>query len=326
MRMKRVMLVLVAALALTVSAVGAVYAAPRGQEAAPDAARDAAGRAGHVARPSAGMVLLPLTDGIKKVLGLPQELTGAAVAGALPGSPAEEAGIVRGDVVVAVDGADVDGPRAVAAAIGEHEVGESVVLTIVRDGERQQVSLVLGEEPERAKPEWLRNLHQLLRSYPNIGEATITLVDDEGNPTLYHAVVGTVATVSGDVLTVTTKTGASVSYTVGEDVVVVKGGYKVALGRLEAGDPVAVLEVDGELKAVVAGKIADPAPRPHVRPTDAPVNPRRGIVERFRENTKQIREELRGGQDAAERVERLREQIRKLQERLSQVNEQGDAA
>jgi membrane-associated protease RseP (regulator of RpoE activity) len=323
MRMKRVMLVLMAALALTVSAVGVAFAAPRGQEAAPGAATDVTARA---ARPFAGMVLVPLTDGIKKVLGLPQDLTGAAVAGSLPGSPAEAAGIVRGDVIIAVDGQDVDSPRAVAAAIGEHQVGESVVLTIVRDGERQQVSLVLGEEPSNEKPEWLRNLHQLLRSYPNIGEASITLVDDEGNPTLYHAVVGEVATVSGDVLTVTTKTGATVSYSVGEDVVVVKGGYRVELGRLEAGDPVAVLEVDGALKAVVAGKIADPAPRPHVRPTDAPVNPRRGIVERFRENTKQVREELRGEQDAAERVEKLREQILRLQERLGQVNEQGDAA
>jgi hypothetical protein len=66
--------------------------------------------------------------------------------------------------------------------------------------------------------------------------------------------------------------------------------------------------------------------RPHVRPTDAPVNPRRGIVDGFLQNTQQIREELRGGEDAAERVEKIREQIQRLQERLNQANEQGDAA
>jgi membrane-associated protease RseP (regulator of RpoE activity) len=323
MRTKRVMLVLMAALALTVSAVGVAFASPCGQEAASDAATDAAVRP---AKPSAGLVLVPLTEGIKKVLGLPEDLSGAAVAGSLPDSPAQAAGIVRGDVVIAVDGEDVDSPRAVAAAIGAHAAGESGVLTIVRDGERQQVTLVLGEEPEREKPEWLRNLHQLLCSYPNIGEASITLVDDEGNPTLYHAVVGTVVSVEGDVLTYASKTGATLTVSVGEDVVVVKGGYRVELGRLQAGDPVAVLEVDGELKAVAAGKIADPAPRPHVRPTDAPVNPRRGIVDEFRKNTQQIREELRGGEDAAERVEKIREQIQRLQERLNQANEQGDAA
>ncbi|MEK9659856.1 MAG: PDZ domain-containing protein [Chloroflexota bacterium] len=323
MRTNRVMLVLMAALALTVSAVGVAFAAPRGQETVTDVPSDVAARP---AKPSAGLVLVPLTDGIKKVLGLPEDLTGAVAVGTLPESPAQAAGIVRGDVIVAVDGAGVDSPRAVMAAIGVHAMGESVVLTIVRDAEKMDVTLVLGEEPLREMPEWLRNLHQLLRSYPNIGEASITLVDDEGNPTLYHAVVGTVSSVEGDVLTYTSKARSTLSITVGEDVVVVKGGYKLELARLQAGDPVAVLEVDGELKAVVAGKIAGPAPRPDVRPVPAPENPRRGIVEDFLQNTKQIREELGGGENAAERVEKIREQILRLQERLNGVNEQGDAA
>jgi|AntRauMinimDraft_4_1070384.scaffolds.fasta_scaffold00018_91 S1-C subfamily serine protease len=56
---------------------------------------------------------------------------------------------VGGDVVVAVDGRTVNTTRDLGAYLfTETRPGETVTLTVVRDGERQQVEVTLGEWPE----------------------------------------------------------------------------------------------------------------------------------------------------------------------------------
>lgn len=51
---------------------------------------------------------------------------GAAVAGVLPGTPAEHAGLVTGDVVTSFDGNDVGSADELSARIDEHEPGDRV--------------------------------------------------------------------------------------------------------------------------------------------------------------------------------------------------------
>jgi len=65
-------------------------------------------------------------------------------------SPAEAAGLRKGDVITAVDGEPLESPRALADAIAEHEPGDTVTLTVVRpDGtEQREVQVELGENPE----------------------------------------------------------------------------------------------------------------------------------------------------------------------------------
>ena len=50
-------------------------------------------------------------------------------------SAAEKAGLVQGDIVIAVDGATVDAPPVLQAAIREHETG-TIEFTVVRNGEQ----------------------------------------------------------------------------------------------------------------------------------------------------------------------------------------------
>lgn len=50
-------------------------------------------------------------------------------------SAAEEAGLVQGDIVIAVDGVAVDAPPVLQAAIRDHETG-TVEFTVVRDGQQ----------------------------------------------------------------------------------------------------------------------------------------------------------------------------------------------
>jgi putative serine protease PepD len=73
---------------------------------------------------------------------------GALVTRVTAGSPADDAGIEAGDVVVAVDDAATDGRAGVIAAIRDHEPGDEVDVVVVRDGEEQTFSVELAERPD----------------------------------------------------------------------------------------------------------------------------------------------------------------------------------
>ncbi len=72
---------------------------------------------------------------------------GAIVTSVDAGTPAAEAGIEKDDLVVAVDGAAIDGSTGLIAAIRDLEPGDSTQITIVRDGEQQTFDVTLTERP-----------------------------------------------------------------------------------------------------------------------------------------------------------------------------------
>lgn len=72
---------------------------------------------------------------------------GALVARVEPGTPAADAGLAEGDVVVEVDGSSIDGGLGLVAAIGDKAAGDEVVIVYLRDGERQTVTVRLVERP-----------------------------------------------------------------------------------------------------------------------------------------------------------------------------------
>jgi putative serine protease PepD len=69
---------------------------------------------------------------------------GAFVATVTDGTAADDAGLREGDVIVALDGEDVDSSTQVAETIRDHEAGDEVTITIERDGEEQDVTATLG--------------------------------------------------------------------------------------------------------------------------------------------------------------------------------------
>jgi serine protease Do len=69
---------------------------------------------------------------------------GALVLRVDPASPAFEAGIERGDIVVKFGEDEVN--RSLADIIQEYAVGEEVSVTLVREGEEQNITVVLGEQ------------------------------------------------------------------------------------------------------------------------------------------------------------------------------------
>lgn len=73
---------------------------------------------------------------------------GAVIQAVQDDTPAAEAGIEAGDLVVAADGAAIDGATGLIAAIRDLGPGDSTTLTLVRDGESLDITVTLVERPE----------------------------------------------------------------------------------------------------------------------------------------------------------------------------------
>jgi putative serine protease PepD len=74
----------------------------------------------------------------------------AAVLGSVvSGSPADHAGLKAGDAIVAVDGNPIDGSLSLVAQIHEFTVGNTVTLTVVRNGQPSNVNVTLAANPSQ---------------------------------------------------------------------------------------------------------------------------------------------------------------------------------
>ncbi len=73
---------------------------------------------------------------------------GALINAVTEGTPAEEAGLEAGDVVTAVDDDEVTSADSLIILLREHEIGETVTLTVVRDGEELSIDVTLGSDAE----------------------------------------------------------------------------------------------------------------------------------------------------------------------------------
>jgi serine protease Do len=101
---------------------------------------------GYVTRGWLGVQVQPVTADIADSLGLKQA-RGAMVDNPQDGSPAAKAGIEAGDVITAVNGAEVKDARDLARNISMIAPGSSVKLDILHKGETKTVNVALAEMP-----------------------------------------------------------------------------------------------------------------------------------------------------------------------------------
>ena len=101
---------------------------------------------GAVARGWLGIQIQPVSSDIADSLGR-KDTKGALVAEPQKGSPAADAGVKSGDVVTAVDGVAIDGPRELSRKIAGLGPDKKVELTVWRDGKDMTVPVTLGKLP-----------------------------------------------------------------------------------------------------------------------------------------------------------------------------------
>jgi len=95
---------------------------------------------GHIARGYLGLGLQPVAvDG--------GDGSGAMVMSVDPKGPGALAGVHQGDIIITWNGEPIRHLRSVLRALGADSVGRQITLGLRRAGERQQVSLTIGERP-----------------------------------------------------------------------------------------------------------------------------------------------------------------------------------
>ncbi|HCH62364.1 MAG: endopeptidase [Deltaproteobacteria bacterium] len=81
---------------------------------------------------------------------------GTVVRGVFPGTPAADAGLEAGDIIVALDGKTIGDSASLVREIGMHPPGHQVVLNVRRGEQAMDVAVKLGERPERDQLEGRR--------------------------------------------------------------------------------------------------------------------------------------------------------------------------
>jgi S1-C subfamily serine protease len=78
---------------------------------------------------------------------------GALISNVMPNSPAANAGLKAGDLIVSVDGQDVDDPNAFDYRFATKPLGGSARLGILRTGREQTVTVALQSAPQTPREE-----------------------------------------------------------------------------------------------------------------------------------------------------------------------------
>ena len=165
---------------------------------------------GEVQRGRLGIFIQDLTPDLADALDL-DVAQGAVVTQVEPGSAAEAAGILAGDVIVALDGDAVRGSADLQNKVGLRRAGTSVEIELLRDGRERSVTATIGAAAsttlargggrtvERLQGAEFRNLDP---SHPQYGSVAGVLVADiqAGSPAARSGLR------SGDIVTAVNRT------------------------------------------------------------------------------------------------------------------------
>ena len=101
---------------------------------------------GRVRRARLGIAgeVIPLPERLRHRARLDQK-SGVQIAEVLPGTPATMAGLVRGDIIVSLDGQTVTGIDDITRTLDASRIGRAVTVRLVRGGEVAAVNVVLDE-------------------------------------------------------------------------------------------------------------------------------------------------------------------------------------
>lgn len=99
---------------------------------------------GKVIRPWLGVYMQPVTEDLARYFNL-AKAEGALIGAVQEGSPAYEAGLQRGDVILEFGGKAIKTPEDLQKLVNESKIGEKVVLLIHRQGKTTYISVTISE-------------------------------------------------------------------------------------------------------------------------------------------------------------------------------------
>jgi serine protease Do len=102
---------------------------------------------GKIVRGWLGVTIQEMTPELSHKFGL-KDSKGALVGDISKDSPAEKAGIIRGDVIIEFNGKEVTGVAHLRNMVAQTRVGSSAVVKIIRDGKEITLNTVIAELPK----------------------------------------------------------------------------------------------------------------------------------------------------------------------------------
>lgn len=195
-------------------------------------------------KPYIGIVVSSLEDGSVKVVKV------------LEDGPSD--GVLEtGDIVTAVDGEAVDGVESLTDAISDAGAGETLSLTVTRDGSEMDVSVTIGEWTKKTYGMG-RVFHKAKRSQDRIASRQVVKADEDGNYRTYRTVYGNLTVMDADAGTFTLqpKDGSdAISYSIDDETRIYVGKERADdLSSLDTDEQTVVMDVDGEVKLVKQGE------------------------------------------------------------------------
>jgi len=102
---------------------------------------------GKVRRSWLGVYIQEVTPEIAEQFGLPEDAKGVLVGDVIKDSPAEEAGIKRGDIITKVNDEEVNSPGELQDKIRDIDISDKANIEIMRDGKATRFIVKIGEMP-----------------------------------------------------------------------------------------------------------------------------------------------------------------------------------
>jgi serine protease Do len=104
--------------------------------------------AGRITRGWLGVSIQPVTRELVRSFGLARE-EGVLVASVIEGSPAAQAGLRPGDVILKYDGRTLTSPRELSTLVAGTKVGQTVELQVHREGSVRPIKVTIGDLESR---------------------------------------------------------------------------------------------------------------------------------------------------------------------------------
>lgn len=101
---------------------------------------------GEIVRPWLGARLQPVTADLARSMGLDRP-HGAIVSELWPGGPAEDGGLERGDVLVAIDGVEINDEAGARFRFATRQIGDPAEITVMRDGALRRLTVEARPAP-----------------------------------------------------------------------------------------------------------------------------------------------------------------------------------
>ncbi len=106
-------------------------------------------KTGKVVRGWLGIMIQDITPDLAESFGI-SETTGVIIADVMPDSPAEKAGIKRGDIVKSLNGKPIENAHMLSRLVAALGPETTATLEIIRDGKPQSIKVTIGTMPEEA--------------------------------------------------------------------------------------------------------------------------------------------------------------------------------